>query len=95
MVATWKKPLPNQLLCQKNRYIHIYTETPSNTKAAPCLTQKAARGILSEPGLPGHGRKVAYEGPTTWNVVGPFFFSYWDVGIISRVDGERKAIGLL
>jgi hypothetical protein len=45
-----------------------------NHKAAPCLTQKAAPGILSEPGLPGHHRKVAYEGPTARDAVGPFFF---------------------
>ncbi len=68
----------------------FFTEMPPNTKPLSCLTRKAAPGILSEPGLPGHHRKEAYEGPTARHAVGPFYFPTGCVGIISRVGGECK-----
>jgi hypothetical protein len=46
------------------RVIRVSNAPPPNTKPLPCLTQKAALGILSEPGLPGLSRKGHNEGPT-------------------------------
>jgi hypothetical protein len=68
-------------------------------KAALLLdTESGSRYTISEPGLPGRSRKGAYEGPTTRNVVGPFYFPSTlavlrDMGIISRVGGEGKEYG--
>jgi len=82
---------------EKLRHIRIYTEPLPNHKAALVLDTESGSWYTTRAYLPGQDRKGAQRGPSTWDVAGPFLFSFKlrrSLGIISRVGGERKAMRL-